>query len=142
LTGQAQVPETIYNVRAQGYFKSSAGLIVDQISAYNLETLYSGATWNFESIVSYEGPKPAQTLLSMSFITGAKPAGSGAGAGAAGEASARQSSELEQKITAVHAAQSAALSLKQERRAQARPVSMEASRLKEFRSNAERSLSR
>ena len=71
-TGTSTATATVYNVKAQAYFKSAAGLIVDDPDAFHLDTYAAGSTWNFESITGYEGVKPTSYLFFWSFLDGAK----------------------------------------------------------------------
>ena len=110
LTGKSSAVATVYNVKADVYLESAAGLIVKNPAAFHLDTLTIGTEWDFETLTGYKGDKPTKYLFFWSFLNGAK--------GAVQAQSLNVAGLHEQVATAVQAEQ-AALALLESRRAQA-----------------------
>jgi hypothetical protein len=89
VSGSMTATGTIYNLAAEAYMISSAGLIVGNETAFHLETLLQGTIWPFETIAAYEGPRPTDHLLFTDFIEGAEMLELGLGARVADEVSTR-----------------------------------------------------
>jgi hypothetical protein len=91
-SGMGTATATIYNVEAQAYFRSAAGLIVDHPDAFHLDTWLAATDWAFESLTGYEGAKPASFIFSWSFLNGAEGA----------SASVANLSGLQKRVLAVY----------------------------------------
>ena len=89
VSGSMTATGTIYNLAAEAYMMSSAGLIVGNETAFHLETFLQGTTWAFETIAAYEGPRPTDHLLFTDFIEGAEMLELGLGIRATDEMSVR-----------------------------------------------------
>jgi hypothetical protein len=89
VSGSMTATGTIYNLGADAYMISSAGLVVGNETAFHLDTFLQGTTWAFETVAAYEGPQPTDHLLFNDFIEGAEMLELGLGAWATDERSVR-----------------------------------------------------